>query len=231
MLAKLLQTNKLSLLLLLVLTILPFSVSFISLFFVYQYEVELHSFIFIQWVVFYVLCSFTMAFALTPTTYIALLSGYFLGWSSLLGILPSYLVASLLGFYFAKKIDQGRLLNQLSNNNKLTIITENIKKDELWVIFFCRISPALPFAMMNVFLSMMNVKFKNFVLGSFLGMLPRTLLSIWIGLKASDLVSMFAKKTKPDFSTYCMAFLLVASIVGLYLFFMRAMKGYSNKKA
>ena len=228
MFSALIQKNKSSFILLLVLTILPGMASSVGLIFLYQYEDTIQNFLLPQWLLFYVLCSFTMAFALTPTTFIALISGYFLGWTSLSGLIPSYVIASLIGYFIAGKIDKGNLLTHLKENSKINGITENLKKDELWVIFFCRISPALPFAMMNVFLSYMNVKIKNFVTGSLLGMLPRTLLSVWIGSEAGDIVSMFKHNTQPGISTYVMLGLLILSVIGLYLFFIRAVKKYQS---
>ncbi len=228
MLSGLLKTNKRSIVLLLVLTILPSLVSFISLIIVYNYASSLQAFLLPQWILFYLACSITMALALTPTTYIALLSGYFLGWASLMGLIPSYVVASLIGFFLAVKIDKGNLLNQLKENKKISSTTENLKKDEFWVIFFCRISPVLPFAMMNVFLSFMNVKLKNFILGSVLGMLPRTILSVWIGLTAGDIVDIVTKNNQPGISTYLMVFFMLVSAIGLYFIFVRAIKKYQS---
>ena len=228
MLSGLIKTNKRSIVILLVLTILPSFVSFISLIIVYKYASSLQAFLLPQWILFYLACSITMALALTPTTYIALLSGYFLGWASLIGLIPSYVVASLIGFFLAVKIDKGNLLNQLKENKKISSTTENLKKDEFWVIFFCRISPVLPFAMMNVFLSFMNVKLKNFILGSVLGMLPRTILSVWIGLTAGDIVDIVTKNNQPGISTYLMVFFMLVSVIGLYFIFVRAIKKYQS---
>jgi len=101
---------------------------------------------------------------------------------------------------------------------------ENLRKDEFWVIFFCRLSPALPFAMMNVFLSFMKVKMKNYVGGSLLGMLPRTLLSVWIGTQANDILRMLKGKEEPDAGKFLVIFLLVFSVLGLYWLVMRAVK-------
>ena len=178
---------------------------------------------------FYLATAFTMAFALTPTTYIALVSGYFIGWTSLFGLIPSYIAASLIGFYIASKLDKGKFLNYLSGNIKINGVMENLKTEEFWVIFFCRISPALPFAMMNVFLSFMKVKLNKFLSGSILGMLPRTILSVWVGTQANDIIKMLKGKEDPDASKLFLIMLLVISIVGLYVVFMNAIKKVNRK--
>jgi uncharacterized membrane protein YdjX (TVP38/TMEM64 family) len=229
MLSGIIRNNKSSVLLLAVTLFLPAIGSGVSLFFLYQNAQVINNFSNIHWIIFYVLTSLTMAFALTPTSYIALVSGFFLGWASIAGLLPSYVLASIIGYALAAKLDKGKLLNQLKEDKKTNAIMENLKSDEFWVIFFCRISPAPPFAMMNVFLSFMKVEFKNFIVAGTIGMLPRTLLLIWIGSKTSDMVSMFKKDKLFEFSNLIgIGFLLLAG-VSLYLIFMRAIKKYEVK--
>ncbi len=193
-----------------------------------SYEETIQGFSLFQWSLFYLFTSFTMAFALTPTTFIALVTGYFIGWSGLYGLVPSYVLASLMGYYLALVIDKGNFFEQIKKIEKVKALMENLKTDEFWVIFFCRISPALPFAMMNVFLSFMKVQMKNFIGGSIIGMFPRTLLSVWIGTQASDIVKMLKGKEDPDLSKLLIIGLLVFSFVGLYVVFNRALKKYQK---
>ncbi len=171
-----------------------------------------------------------MSLALTPATYIALISGYFIGWAGLCGLVPSYLLASLIGFYLAGKLDRGKFLNLLNENKKITNIMHNLKTEEFWVIFFCRISPATPFAMMNVFLSFMKVNLKNFLTGGMLGMLPRTILMVWLGTQANDIVKMLRREQEPDLSKILIISFFIFSIIGLYVLFMRALKKYNTTK-
>jgi uncharacterized membrane protein YdjX (TVP38/TMEM64 family) len=222
------KNNKSSLLLLLVMVVLPVSVSSVSMVFLSRHENTILGFSITEWFLFYLFTSFTMALALTPTTFIALVSGYFLGWMSLTGLVPSYVLASLIGFSLAGQFDKGKFMHQLKENEKISGIMENLKTDEFWVIFFCRLSPALPFAMMNVFLSFMKVTMKNFIAGSIVGMLPRTLLSVWIGTQASDIMKMLKGTQEPDGSKILVIALLLLSVVGLYVIFMRAVKKYKS---
>ena len=208
--------------------VLPISASSLSFIFLSAYETTILTFSFEQWALFYFATAITMALALTPTTYIALVSGYFIGWISLFGLVPSYIAASLIGFYLAGKLDKGNFLTYFSENAKINGVVKNLKTEEFWVIFFCRISPALPFAMMNVFLSFMKVKMGNFISGSILGMLPRTILSVWIGTQASDIIKMLKGKEDPNSNKLLLIALLVLSIVGLYIVFMRALNKYNR---
>ena len=216
--------NRSSWLVLALMTFLPVLISSVSIVYIARYEETIHSFTVIQWILFYLVTAFTMAFALTPTTFVALMTGYVVGWSGLYGLVPSYLLASIIGFLLASFLDKDNFFEQIQKKEKVKRVMENLKSDEFWVIFFCRISPVLPFAMMNVFLSLMKVRLKNFVGASVLGMLPRTILSVWIGTQATDIVNMLRGNEQPDMSKLLLIALLILSVVGFYVLFMRAIK-------
>ncbi len=76
----------------------------------------------------------------------------------------------------------------------------------------------------------MKVTTRNFIAGSILGMLPRTILMVWIGLQANDIMKMLRREEEPDLSNLLIIFLLVFSIIGLYIIFMRAIKKASPEK-
>lgn len=218
------KKNKSSWLLLTLLTFLPVLVSSVSIVYIAKYEETIYGFTVMQWTLFYFATAFTMAFALTPTTFVALVTGYVVGWSGLYGLVPSYILASIIGFLLASFLDKDNFFDQIQKKEKVKRVMENLKSDEFWVIFFCRLSPVLPFAMMNVFLSLMKVRLKNFIGASVLGMLPRTLLSVWIGTQATDIVNMLRGNEQPDVGKLLVIALLILSVAGFYILFMRAMK-------
>ncbi len=228
MISGILKNSGSSLLLLVLMLVLPVLGSSGSIWYLIRYESLILEFSIVQWVLFFFLVSFTMAFALTPTTFVALVTGYFAGWSGLYGLVPSYLLASFLGYVLAYTIDKGNFFEEIRKREKVNRLIGNLKKNEFWVIFFCRISPALPFAMMNVFLSFMKVRLKNFIGGSLLGMLPRTVLSVWIGTQATDIIKILRGTEEPDLSKLLAVLLLVLSIVGLYSLVTRALRKYEG---
>ena len=147
------------------------------------YQDDLLQFGWLAWLGIYVVCSITMAFALTPTTFIALASGYFLQWNSVFPMVTAYLFAAILCFQFAKSLGTASTFNKLTTRPKVKAFLERAHQNELLLVISSKISPILPFALSNFLLASLSVSFNNFVLGSFLGMLPRTLLAIWTGSK------------------------------------------------
>jgi len=152
-----------------------------------NYEPNIANFEMWAWVFFYFITIGTMVLAITPTTFIALISGYFLGFNGLVPIIVSYQMASLLGYNLAKKIDDSfiELIKNKYPSSKQMF--ENVNRNQVVLVLLSRLSPALPFAIMNVVLSMSRISIVNFFWGGLFGMLPRTIFFIWIGLKASEL--------------------------------------------
>ncbi|WMJ73420.1 VTT domain-containing protein [Cytophagaceae bacterium ABcell3] len=180
-LKNLLKKNKSSAVYLLILGGLALTMSSIMTFFAATQEAFIHAFRWEQWTLFFCLTSLTMAVGLTPTTFIALLTGYFLSWAALPPLVISYCIASALGYYAANWVDKGAFLQSISETKGVAGILKNIKKSEFKLVFFSRLSPILPFAVTNILLALAKVKHKSYYLGSLTGMLPRTTLSVYIG--------------------------------------------------
>lgn len=169
----------------------------------------------LYWIVFFAGSIVSMAFALTPTTFVALLGGYFLQWNAVLMVVPAYLTASILGFYVAGLIDQGVLLGYVSGKKKVAIFLQRLKKKEFLFIILSRLSPVLPFAMMNFVLSAMKVRLKTYVLAGFLGMLPRTLLFIWVGSMAHSIQEAMVSSRENVWLQVFTVSLIILSVIGL----------------
>ncbi|MCP4521231.1 MAG: VTT domain-containing protein [Cytophagales bacterium] len=187
-----------------------------------SHEQEMLSFDWKMWLVFYTLTSVTMAFAITPTTYISIVSGYFLGWNAAIPVVISYLLASYIGYTFAKFIDKGTFINYLSKYEKSKIFIKNIQKKESVMVILARISPILPFSMMNVLLSILKVDLKKFLIGGLIGMLPRTLLSIFIGIQVKQINQLFEQDA--SFNQIATLVLIIVSSVGILYFINKMIK-------
>jgi uncharacterized membrane protein YdjX (TVP38/TMEM64 family) len=220
--------NKSSLFTLLLTMVLPLSFSSLALYGIAQYQAEILQFCIVQWILFYGVTTLTMALALTPTTFVAIVSGYFLGWESLYGLVPSYLAASLLGYRLAQFIDRGKFMAHLQGNPKVSSMLSSMKKGEFWWIFFCRLSPALPFAMMNILLSFLHTGIGAFIGGSMVGMLPRTLLSVWLGLQAKDIIKILSGQEQAGHNQLVAIGLLVISVMGLFFLAMRTVRKHRS---
>jgi uncharacterized membrane protein YdjX (TVP38/TMEM64 family) len=190
---------------------------------VITHEQGIGHFTFQNWMIAFILACFTMAFALTPTTFVALLSGYFLGWKAFIPLAISYWIASYIGYKIAQKIDGGRFLKILAKKPKVKQVLENLQKDEFKIILLARLSPVLPFAVTNLLFSFAGTKLRNFLTAGFLGMLPRTILSIWVGTQAQEIRRLIEHPSEGNISQLLVLGLIFASLFGLGYFVKKAL--------
>jgi len=140
------------------------------------------------WVLFFAGSAFTMAFALTPTTFVALLGGFLLGWAALPPLCVSYLLAAGLGYAVAARLDSsGRLLAFLRQKPVVDRVVGRLQGGSTMAVMLARLSPVLPFAVMNAVFALVRIPLWPFLWGSLWGMLPRTMLSVWAGTQARQL--------------------------------------------
>jgi uncharacterized membrane protein YdjX (TVP38/TMEM64 family) len=175
-----------------------------------------------QWIAVFTITIFTMAFALTPTTIIAIISGYFLGFSAIIPLVVSYSLASIIGFILSKPL--GSNFQSLIRNSypKLdSFIHRMSDKSPIRFVIFSRISPVLPFAVMNLVLPFVGIKFKPFFWGGIVGMLPRTILAIAVGKLAKDIYSLVEHPGSTTAMQLGFGVLLIISVLGFVFMYRR----------
>ncbi len=152
-----------------------------------------------QWLFLYLGVSFLMGFALMPTTLMAFLTGYFLGFEGTPLMIIAYLMASYIGYQLGLFLEGKKIHKNLLEKPKIKRFLSSLKEKSWKLVILVRLSPVLPFSVMNLVLSAIRFPLKIFLMGSFIGMLPRTLFAIYIGTKAQTLKSLIENETKTDF--------------------------------
>ena len=189
-----------------------------------QNEAKIESFGFSEWLILTLICCLTSAFAFTPPTFLALVFGYFLGLKSLFPLFLLNFGAILLLNLLVRFFDKKQMIQYFSENQQVKNILESLKKDELKLIFFTKLSPVLPFALMNLVFSLSGAKLKNILLGGFLGMIPRTILAVWTGLQAKEIRHLLEHPNEGNFSKIILILLIISSLGGVFYFLNRALK-------
>jgi uncharacterized membrane protein YdjX (TVP38/TMEM64 family) len=177
-----------------------------------------------QTLVYFLAIAFTMAFALTPTTFVALITGFYFGWVGLPGMVVAYALAALVGYQLASTLDHGRMLSFLRHFPKADAVMRELKNESWQLIVLTRISPVLPFALMTFVLAVMRIDRRKFLLASVVGMLPRSLFFYWLGTKAQDVISLVNDPDTGTAGKLLVIGLIAVSIFGLYYLFNRALK-------
>jgi uncharacterized membrane protein YdjX (TVP38/TMEM64 family) len=192
-----LKENRNFLFLLLFLAVLPLVVSSSFIYLFLQHQDFLAARTPLALAIFHLAAIPAMAFALTPTTFIAVISGYFFSWYGLAGILVSYPLAALLGLKFGGVARYFFAGDKLFHNPRIRRFREKIRQDEFTMNIFVRLSPVLPFAMTNVAVSALKISTIPFMTATMIGMFPRTFTFFMLGKDAPEIWT-FVQNPSPE---------------------------------
>ena len=177
-----------------------------------------------QQLLYFVVIAFTMAFAFTPTTFVAIVTGYYFGWTGLAGMVLAYALAAAIGYELAQRLDHGKLRHFLHLFPKAEAVLSELQHQSWQLILLTRLSPVLPFALMTFVLAIVGVPRRRFLAASVLGMLPRSLFFYWLGTEASDVLALLRNPDQGTLSKLVLVCLVAASLFGLYFVFNRALQ-------
>lgn len=131
-------------------------------------------------------------------------------------------IASTLGataaFAVARYAARGWVARKLANHSKFAAVDEAVKTGGWRVILLLRLSPVLPFNLFNYAAGLTDVAMKDYIWASWLGMLPGTLLYVYVGSLAGSVASVGKShhRSPVEWALYA-AGLLATLIVTLYV--------------
>lgn len=146
----------------------------------------------VSWVV-YILLYVVATVLLLPGSIITIAAGFLFGlgygfalvsFSSVLGATCAFLI----GRYFARDWVE----DKLQAMPRFAALDAAIAQRGPVVVLLTRLSPVFPFNLLNYALGLTAVKLPHFVLLSWIGMMPGTLLFVYLGTAVGDLSAVFA---------------------------------------
>lgn len=135
---------------------------------------------------------FACGLSLLPTNVIGILCGWAFGFP--LGIILHMLAivgAALISSYFLAPLAGNNFQEFLTQHEKAktlhkSLLQKNFKRTTL-IITLLRLSPAMPFALTNLLMTAARVPLPSFLVGTFIGMLPRSAAVVFFGAGLSEL--------------------------------------------
>ena len=137
-------------------------------------------------------------------------------------MIVAYLTASAIGFAIGKSLDNGCLLKSIPASSRFHHLVKEMKQQDWLLMVMVRISPILPFSLINLLLPASGIRFRVFIIAGFIGMLPRTFFSIWVGLQGQNLYQLLQNPDSNTMATVLMIVTTVLSIGGLMFILMRS---------
>lgn len=165
--------------------------------------------------VFFVLAYVAASVTLAPAFLLTFAAGAVFG--LLRGTLLVY-VGAVLGssavFAIASPLAQSRLLRWMTRDERVAAVRSAVVGQATWVMFLLRLSPVVPFVLLNYALALSGVRYRDFVVAS-VGMLPTILMYVYYGKVVGDVAKLAAGVAPPRGPEYyvLLAVGLVATIV------------------
>jgi uncharacterized membrane protein YdjX (TVP38/TMEM64 family) len=130
----------------------------------------------------YVVAYVTITLLLLPAS--LLTAGAGLAYGPILGTMlvsPVSVAAATLAFLLGRTVARNWVATRIAGDARFAAIDAAIGRHGFGIVALLRLSPLVPFGVLNYALGLTRVRLRDFVLGSLVGMLPGTLLYVYLG--------------------------------------------------
>jgi len=133
---------------------------------------------------------------LIPSAPMTLIGGIAFGIWAIPLVMISAMIGALFSFVIARYLVRERLTRYLKKGTRLAAIDKALAAEGWKVVALLRLSPLVPFNLQNYLLGATQIKFWPYVLSTFLGMIPGTVVFVYLGA-AFGKAALSAEKTGP----------------------------------
>lgn len=126
-----------------------------------------------------------------PGSLVTLLIGAIYGpWVGTAVVSPASVLGAALAFQLGRGVFRRSIESKMAGNARFMALQGAIEKEGLKILTLVRLSPVFPFTLVNYAFGLTRVSFGSYVLGSFLGMLPGTLMYVYLGSAVGDIATL-----------------------------------------
>lgn len=138
------------------------------------------------------------AVLLLPGSLLTLAAGFVYGpvWGVAV-VSPVSVTAATASFLIGRFAARDWVARKVGQRARIGAIDEAIGEGGLKIVVLVRLSPVIPFNLLNYALGVTRVRLRDYILGSFLGMLPGTVLFVYLGSLVTSASELAAGK-RPD---------------------------------
>jgi uncharacterized membrane protein YdjX (TVP38/TMEM64 family) len=118
--------------------------------------------------------------------------------------------AFLVGRYLARE----KIEKKIALNPKFDSIDRAVGREGFKIVLLTRLTPVFPYNVLNYAFGLTGVSFRRYILASWMGMIPGTLLYVYLGSTARDLAQVFSGNVEGGMAQQLIKILgLVATVV------------------
>jgi len=135
--------------------------------------------------------------------------------------------AFLVGRYLAR----GWVTRKIAGHARFTAIDEAVAREGWKIVGLTRLSPVFPFNLLNYAFGLTRVSLRDYVLASWIGMMPGTVMYVYLGSLAGDLAAAArgrATRTPAEWALYAVGLL---ATVGVTVYVTRVARRALDRRA
>lgn len=137
------------------------------------------------------------AITLAPAFVLTFAAGAIFGlWRGTLIVYVGAVLGSSAVYGLAAPLARGRVLRRIDRDPRVAAVRQAVVGDALWVMFLLRLSPLVPYNLLNYALALSGVTFRDFLLAS-VGMLPAIVMYAYYGKIVGDVAKLAAGISPP----------------------------------
>lgn len=121
-------------------------------------------------------------------------------------------IAACTAFLLSRTVARAAIEKRIAGNARFAAIDRAIASDGRRIAFLLRLSPVFPFSLLNYALGLTRIRFADYAVAC-IGMLPGTLLYVYIGSLAGDLAAVAAGAATTEGSGLRRAFFIAGLVV------------------
>src|SRR5947209_10188984 len=113
---------------------------------------------------------------------------------SLFGVVVGTAVVSLasvtgacLAFWLGRTLARGLVEKRLAGNRRFRALDQAVAAGGFKIVLLTRLSPLFPFTLLNYAFGLTKIRFRDYALASWLGMLPGTVMYVYLGSTLQEL--------------------------------------------
>ncbi len=132
--------------------------------------------------IYVVFCTF-----LLPAALVSILAGVAFGMWGFAIALPSATLAASIAFLISRYLFSGRFRTWLLTKPRLSAVERAVNQKGAGLVFFLRLSPMMPFPVLNYIFGLTLIPFRKYVLATFFGLVPINFMWAYVGTIGRDL--------------------------------------------
>ncbi|HWC07402.1 MAG TPA: TVP38/TMEM64 family protein [Gemmatimonadota bacterium] len=132
-----------------------------------------------------------VAILLVPGSLITLGTGFLLGVGrGMVTVSIGSTLGALAAFLVGRTVARERVRAWIADRPRFRAVDRAVEKDGLGIVLLTRLSPLFPYNFLNYAYGLTGIRLRDYALGSWVGMLPGTLLYVVLGSTAQALTSL-----------------------------------------